>query len=279
MFRKVLLGMALMVSIGVGAAAADGLAVPQGGGKLPTIALVECLAAEGSRSSGQYCRATYECSPQDGAHVGGTLWEGLTYHDGRRVTLETDDIAVQRKCTLSIEDPADVWFYTGYRPGGKTGKVVGMTRAVLPEWRSGRGGEGCLATPEQPCRDGAHLPEAECEGDLSVGWVAIGAHAGVTEGHKVLYHRGYPELEDIGFSARVYRVLNSRSGIHHAFWRAERGFVAPYDVLGSPTRHGAGLEYLAPAVDHAEREQLTVTYRVDGLCASTTLRFWIVDTD
>ena len=117
------------VLLAVGVAAGD-FDVPQGGGKLPTIALVECLAQDGSRTEGQYCRTTYECTPQrDGTVVSGTLWEGLTYADGRRVTLETDDIARERSCVLSVEDGAKVSYFTGYRPEGKDGDVVAFTRA------------------------------------------------------------------------------------------------------------------------------------------------------
>ena len=119
----------LVVGASLTAGAAE-FKVPQGGGKLPTIALVACLASEGSRAEGQYCRTTYECTPQrDGTTVSGTLWEGLTYHDGRRVTLETDDIAVERSCVLNVEDGAKVSYFTGYRPDGKTGDVVAFTRA------------------------------------------------------------------------------------------------------------------------------------------------------
>lgn len=104
--------------------------VPQGGGKLPMIALVECLAQEGSRTEGQYCRTTYECTPQrDGTEVSGTLWEGLMYSDGRRLTLESDDISVERSCVLTVDDDAKVSYYTDYRPEGKTGEVVAFTRA------------------------------------------------------------------------------------------------------------------------------------------------------
>ena len=117
------------VLLAAGVAAGD-FDVPQGGGKLPTIALVECLAQDGSRTEGQYCRTTYECTPQrDGTVVSGTLWEGLTYADGRRVTLETDDIARERSCVLNVEDGAKVSYFTGYRPDGKDGEVVAFTRA------------------------------------------------------------------------------------------------------------------------------------------------------
>ena len=103
--------------------------MPQGGGKLPTIALVECLAEEGSRTEAEYCRTTYECSPtRDGTGVSGTLWEGLTYHDGRRVTLATDQIANQRSCKLTVEDDAKITYYTADRPDGLEGEIVAFTR-------------------------------------------------------------------------------------------------------------------------------------------------------
>ena len=120
---------ALAVVVAAVASAGD-FDVPQGGGKLPIIALVECLAEEGSRTEGQYCRTTYQCMPQrDGTEVSGTLWEGLTYHDGRRVTLESDDISVERSCVLTVDDDAKVSYFTGYRPDGKVGDVVAFTRA------------------------------------------------------------------------------------------------------------------------------------------------------
>ena len=117
------------IILAVGVAAGD-FDVPQGGGKLPTIALVECLAQDGSRTEGQYCRTTYECTSQrDGTVVSGTLWEGLPYADGRRVTLESDDISRQRSCVLTVDDSAKVSYFTGYRPDGKEGDVVAFTRA------------------------------------------------------------------------------------------------------------------------------------------------------
>ena len=120
----------IILALGATQALAAEFPVPQGGGKLPTIALVSCLAEEGSQAEGYYCRTTYECSPQrDGTLVSGTLWEGLLYHDGRRVTLESNAIAVQRNCVLNVEDNAKVSYFTGYRPGGRTGDVVAFTRA------------------------------------------------------------------------------------------------------------------------------------------------------
>ena len=115
------------------------VAVPQGAGRLPTVALVECLAEEDSRALGQYCRTSYECSGE----AAGVLWEGLENHNGRRVTLETDAIATERDCILNIEDEAAVRFFTGYRPQGKSGDVVGLVRTGTVEsanyglyWRS-----------------------------------------------------------------------------------------------------------------------------------------------
>ena len=113
----------LAVAFAMFASAAD-FAVPQGGGKLPTIALVECLADENAQASGQFCRATYDCAGDTGV-----LWQGLRSHNGRRVTLETDAIANQRDCVLKVEDAARVQFFTGYRPAGRTGEVVAMVRS------------------------------------------------------------------------------------------------------------------------------------------------------
>ncbi len=111
-----------------GAIAAE-FGVPQGGGRLPTIALVECLAEEHSRGTGEYCRTTYTCSPtRDGAEVSGTLWEGLLHHDGRRVTSGEDPIAFERSCVLTVEDDAKITYYTAYRPDGKEGEIEGFTK-------------------------------------------------------------------------------------------------------------------------------------------------------
>ena len=114
---------AIVAAVATGTFGAD-FSVPQGGGKLPTIALVTCLADEGTQAEGQYCRATYDCSGDTGV-----LWEGLTFHNGRRVTLETDPISNLRDCVLKVEDPASVSFYTGYRPEGPNGKIVAMVRS------------------------------------------------------------------------------------------------------------------------------------------------------
>lgn len=97
--------------------------VPQGGGRLPTVALVECLAGESTRNRGEYCRTTYACSDAQGV-----LWEGMGNHNGRRVTEATSPISNLRDCVLTIDDPATVQYFTGYRPGGLQGEVIGMVR-------------------------------------------------------------------------------------------------------------------------------------------------------
>ena len=125
---KITTWLALLALPAINSAAAE-FAVPQGGAKLPTIAIVSCLADDFTRAEGAYCRTTYECSPRDGSHVSGTLWEGLRYHNSRRVTLESDAFAHQRSCVLDIEDAAQVQFFTGYRPAGFTGDVVAMVRS------------------------------------------------------------------------------------------------------------------------------------------------------
>ena len=103
------------------------LDVPQGGGRLPTIAMIECLAQDGGRNEGEYCRTTYECS--DGENrVEGVLVEGMTYHNGRRVTLATDPIATQRSCTINVQDGARVSFFSAYSPSGAGGELVGLSR-------------------------------------------------------------------------------------------------------------------------------------------------------
>ena len=107
--------------------------VPQGDERLLTIALVECLAEENSRSMGEYCYTTYSCSPTrdgDGMRMPGTLWRGLPYHDGRRVTTADDDIAFGRSCVMTVADDAKITWFTGYRPDGKEGEVVGIVKAT-----------------------------------------------------------------------------------------------------------------------------------------------------
>ena len=122
--------LALFAAILAVASTADDFNVPQGGGKLPTIALVSCLAAEDAHALGQFCRTTYRCAGGAGqAADEGVLWEGLRYHNGRRVTLESDAIANGRGCVLDIEDPAVVQFFTGYRPLGPNGEVVAFVRS------------------------------------------------------------------------------------------------------------------------------------------------------
>lgn len=115
--------------------------VPQGGGKLPTIALVECLAAEGSRVSGTYCAMDWECSAEDGSREADNLWEGLEYHDGRRVTSVSDPIATRRDCVLTIGDDATVSYYTAFRPKGPGGEVVGIVKAGTRSEITGTGGK------------------------------------------------------------------------------------------------------------------------------------------
>lgn len=114
----------MAVAIHAGAAANE-FNVPQGGGRLPTIVLVECLAEEGSRGTGEYCRTTYQCSPtRDGAEISGTLWKGIMYHNGRLVTSGEEPIATERSCVLTVEDGAKVTDYHAYRPDGKEGESV-----------------------------------------------------------------------------------------------------------------------------------------------------------
>ena len=108
--------------------------VPQGDEKLPTIALIECLAEENSRSMDEYCYTTYSCSPArdgDGMRMPGTLWRGLPYHDSQRVTTADDDIAFGRSCVITVADDAKVTWFTGYRPDGMESEVVGIVKSRI----------------------------------------------------------------------------------------------------------------------------------------------------
>ena len=102
--------------------------VPQGAGTLPTIALIECLAQDGIRGEGEYCRTTYECRDGQDYVVEGVLVEGMTYSNGRRTTLATDAIATQRSCIIDVADDARVSFFSAYRPSGRDGELVGLSR-------------------------------------------------------------------------------------------------------------------------------------------------------
>ena len=81
-------------------------AVPQGkgGGVLPTIALVECMADENTRPAGQYCQAAYFCTGGEGGK--GRLWQGLSSHNSSALTL----VPSQTDCVLKVGDPARVRF-------------------------------------------------------------------------------------------------------------------------------------------------------------------------
>lgn len=261
-----------------GTSFAKEFAVPQGGETLRTIALVECLADDGTRGAGQYCRTTYTCAGRDGRYTSGTLWEGLTYADGRRVTLESDQIAFERECVLTVEDSAEVSFYTGYRGRGGQG-VVGFVRSVGSRNSAVVGSEGgCLATSENACRDSMHLPEAECERE-SPGWGVIRLDADLNEGAEILFHGGVPEGTVLLFDTGV-AGLQRQLGDTYAFWSAELGLFESFDSGALTKRYDANLTYAAPTVVEDVRETLKATVRYEGgACVSTTLSFWIVDTD
>ncbi len=125
----ILMFLVIVAAMFAGNASAAKFDVPQGGGKLPTIALVECLAEEHSRSMGEYCYMTYSCSPtRDGDEVRGTLWRGMLHHDGRRVTTAEDSIAFERSCVVTVADDAKITWFTAYRPDGKGGEIVGIEK-------------------------------------------------------------------------------------------------------------------------------------------------------
>ena len=155
--------------------------VPQGGGRLPTIAMIECLAQASGRSEGEYCRTTYECS--DGENrVEGVLVEGMTYYNGRRVTLATDPIATLRSCTINVQDDARVSFFSAYSPSGGGGELVGLSR-IEPFTATETAGGGIGTSSRQAMHKS--LVVGENTGSRVGIWVAITSpHATVTSARR-----------------------------------------------------------------------------------------------
>ena len=113
----------LVASAWLGYAQPTTIEVPQGSGVFPTIGQVNCLEEIGS---GRLCAATYECSSGDA----GALWGDLANHNGRRAIGATSPVATQRDCVVTVDGKAAVRWFSGYRPDGRTGEVVGLTASA-----------------------------------------------------------------------------------------------------------------------------------------------------
>lgn len=94
--------------------------VPQGSPVFPTIGQVDCLE---QASSGRLCAATYECASGES----GELWGDMGNPDGRRTTAADSDIALKRGCVVTVDGQAAVRWFSGFRPAGRTGPLLGVT--------------------------------------------------------------------------------------------------------------------------------------------------------
>ena len=96
--------------------------VPQGSPVFPTIGQVDCLEEV---ASGRLCAAAFECA--DGSS--GELWGDMGNPDGRRTTSAGDDVALKRGCVVTVDGKAAVRWFSGFRPAGRTGPLLGVTAA------------------------------------------------------------------------------------------------------------------------------------------------------
>ena len=96
--------------------------VPQGSPVFPTIGQVDCLEEV---ASGRLCAAAFECA--DGSS--GELWGDMGNPDGRRTTAPDADIALKRGCVVTVDGRAAVRWFSGFRPAGRTGPLLGVTAA------------------------------------------------------------------------------------------------------------------------------------------------------
>ena len=94
--------------------------VPQGSPVFPSVAQVDCLE---DASSGRLCAATFECA--DGSM--GELWPDMGNPDGRRTTSADHDVAIKRGCVVTVDGQAAVRWFSGFRPGGRAGDLLGVT--------------------------------------------------------------------------------------------------------------------------------------------------------
>ena len=104
----------------VSAAQETTMEVPQGSPVFPTIGQVDCLE---EASSGRLCAATYECASGES----GELWGDMGNPDGRRTTAADSDIALKRGCVVTVDGQAAVRWFSGFRPAGRTGALLGVT--------------------------------------------------------------------------------------------------------------------------------------------------------
>ena len=104
----------------VSAAQETTMEVPQGSPVFPTIGQVDCLE---EASSGRLCAATYECASGES----GELWGDMGNPDGRRTTAADSDIALKRGCVVTVDGQAAVRWFSGFRPAGRTGPLLGVT--------------------------------------------------------------------------------------------------------------------------------------------------------
>lgn len=113
------LAFAAFLSI-VSAAQETTIEVPQGSPVFPSIAQVDCLEEV---ASGRLCAATWECA--DG--TSGELWGDMGNPDGRRTTSAGHDVAIKRGCVVTVDGRAAVRWFSGFRPAGRTGGLLGVT--------------------------------------------------------------------------------------------------------------------------------------------------------
>ena len=155
--------------------------VPQGSPVFPTIGQVDCLEEV---ASGRLCAAAFECA--DGSS--GELWGDMGNPDGRRTTAPDADIALKRGCVVTVDGAAAVRWFSGFRPAGRTGPLLGVTAApaakrplvrsaasatgsdgLLLDWLIDEHGYDVQALLDNECdhiRDEATDRRRECEASL-----------------------------------------------------------------------------------------------------------------
>lgn len=136
------LALAAFLSV-VSAAQETTIEVPQGSPVFPSIAQVDCLEEV---ASGRLCAATWECA--DGSS--GELWGDMGNPDGRRTTSAGHDLAIKRGCVVTVDGRAAVRWFSGFRPAGRTGDLLGVTtmaaakRPIVRTTASATGSDGLL---------------------------------------------------------------------------------------------------------------------------------------
>ena len=119
--RSALLVFAVVWAVGSGAQETT-MVVPQGSPAFPSIGQVDCLEEV---ASGRLCAASWACA--DGSS--GALWGDMGNPDGRRTSGADADIAIKRGCVVTVDGKAAVRWFSGFRPAGRTGPLVGVTAA------------------------------------------------------------------------------------------------------------------------------------------------------